>query len=167
MELSVKEVPERLRFNPEALRSYLAAHLPGFQCVQHGLRVKQFSNGQSNPTYLLQPTSGQEYVLRRRPPGKLLPGAHRVSWQLSVRCCFERGGAGTVTHHTLHSPLTQPHRISTALYVFRLTGSTRSYRLCIELTSLSPNHSCIVGTGLWLEPSSMSWNVSRCVSWCQ
>lgn len=86
MELSVKEVPERLKFNPEPLRCYLAAHLPGFQCVQDGLRVKQFSNGQSNPTYLLQPTSGQEFVLRRRPPGKLLPGAHRVSRLPVVEC---------------------------------------------------------------------------------
>lgn len=79
MELNVQEVPERLKFDPEPLCRYLSAQLPGFQCVQDGLRVKQFSNGQSNPTYLLLTTSGQEYVLRRRPPGKLLPGAHRVS----------------------------------------------------------------------------------------
>ena len=34
--------------------------------------------GESNPTYHLRSSRGQEYVLRRRPPGKLLPGAHRV-----------------------------------------------------------------------------------------
>ena len=83
MESNVKEVPERLKFDPETLRRYLAAILPGFQCEQGALRVRQFSHGQSNPTYHLLTSSGQEYVLRRRPPGKLLPGAHRVSWSRS------------------------------------------------------------------------------------
>ena len=41
------------------------------------LEVSQFKGGQSNPTYLLR--AGREgYVLRRKPPGKLLPSAHAV-----------------------------------------------------------------------------------------
>lgn len=35
--------------------------------------------GQSNPTFLLQ-TSSDSYVLRKKPPGMLLPGAHKVTW---------------------------------------------------------------------------------------
>ena len=77
MELNLKEVPERLRFDEEGLRRYLERRLPGFHCQPGQLAVRQFSHGESNPTYHLS-TGPQEFVLRRRPPGKLLPGAHRV-----------------------------------------------------------------------------------------
>ena len=40
----------------------------------HGLTIQQFRGGQSNPTYLLS-TVGGRYVLRRKPPGALLPSA--------------------------------------------------------------------------------------------
>ena len=83
--LNVKEVPERLRFDLESLRRYLASELPGFECAQGTLRVRQFGHGQSNPTYHLATSSGQEYALRRRPPGKLLPGAHRVSQPVTAQ----------------------------------------------------------------------------------
>ena len=78
MEPDLKGVPDRLSIDAESLRGYLQAHLSGFSCAVGGLRVKQFAHGESNPTYHLLTSSGQEYVLRRRPPGKLLPGAHRV-----------------------------------------------------------------------------------------
>ena len=39
--------------------------------------MKQFRGGQSNPTYMLE-TPARKYVLRRKPPGKLLPSAHAV-----------------------------------------------------------------------------------------
>ena len=79
MSLNVEDVPERLKFDVESLRRYLAAELPGFECAQGRLQARQFAHGQSNPTYHLATSAGQEYVLRRRPPGQLLPGAHRVS----------------------------------------------------------------------------------------
>ena len=47
------------------------------------LEVAQFKGGQSNPTYLL--TAGdQQFVLRRKPPGKLLPSAHAVDREYRV-----------------------------------------------------------------------------------
>ncbi len=47
------------------------------------LEVSQFKGGQSNPTYLL--TAGtQSFVLRRKPPGKLLPSAHAVDREYRV-----------------------------------------------------------------------------------
>ncbi len=52
----------------------MAANVPGFEGP---LSVEQFKGGQSNPTYKLT-TLGRAYVLRRKPPGKLLPGAHAV-----------------------------------------------------------------------------------------
>lgn len=41
------------------------------------LSVEQFRGGQSNPTYKLT-TPRKNYVLRRKPPGKLVKGAHAV-----------------------------------------------------------------------------------------
>jgi aminoglycoside phosphotransferase (APT) family kinase protein len=47
------------------------------------LEVAQFKGGQSNPTYLLC-AGDQRYVLRRKPPGKLLPSAHAVDREYRV-----------------------------------------------------------------------------------
>ena len=41
------------------------------------IQVKQFEHGQSNPTYLVT-YLGEKYVLRKKTPGKLLPGAHAI-----------------------------------------------------------------------------------------
>src|SRR6266404_7375993 len=75
-----KEVAEPLRFDAAALARYLAAHAPGFAGP---LTVRQFKGGQSNPTYLLE-TPQRAYVLRRKPPGKLLPSAHAVDREFRV-----------------------------------------------------------------------------------
>jgi len=69
-----KEVAEPLRFDAARLAAYLTAHVRGFAGP---LTVSQFKGGQSNPTYLLT-TPARRYVLRRKPPGKLLPSAHAV-----------------------------------------------------------------------------------------
>jgi aminoglycoside phosphotransferase (APT) family kinase protein len=62
------------------LEEYMRSHVEGF----HGpLTVKQFRGGQSNPTYLLESPSGR-YVLRRKPPGKLLRSAHAVDREFRV-----------------------------------------------------------------------------------
>lgn len=47
------------------------------------LRVRQFTGGQSNPTYRLE-TPGRHYVLRRKPPGRLLQGAHAVDREARI-----------------------------------------------------------------------------------
>ena len=74
------EVSPALTFDVTRLEDYLFANLPGFAAP---LRVKQFRGGQSNPTYLLA-TDLQKYVLRRKPPGKLLPSAHAVDREYKV-----------------------------------------------------------------------------------
>jgi aminoglycoside phosphotransferase (APT) family kinase protein len=55
-----------------ALDAWLRAHVDGYAGP---LTVRQFKGGQSNPTYELS-TPGRAYVLRRKPPGTLLPSAH-------------------------------------------------------------------------------------------
>ncbi len=67
-------VLERHRFDEAALARYLRDHLPGFDGP---VQVRQFQGGQSNPTFHLA-TSAGDYVLRKKPPGKLLPSAHAV-----------------------------------------------------------------------------------------
>jgi len=67
-------------FDEDRLADYMAAHIEGFAGP---LEVRQFKGGQSNPTYLIKAPSGA-YVLRRRPPGKLLPSAHAVDREFRV-----------------------------------------------------------------------------------
>src|SRR5262245_40406458 len=75
-----KEVASALAIDAARLEAYLAARLPDFRGP---LRVRQFKGGQSNPTYLVE-TPARRYVLRRKPPGKLLPSAHAVDREFKV-----------------------------------------------------------------------------------
>jgi len=72
-------VQERLRFDAERLARYLQGRIPAFA----RLEVQQFKGGQSNPTYLVA-TDSARYVLRRKPPGKLLPSAHAVEREYRI-----------------------------------------------------------------------------------
>jgi aminoglycoside phosphotransferase (APT) family kinase protein len=75
-----KETSSALRLDTTQLERYLAAQIAGFA---GSLVIKQFKGGQSNPTYLLE-TPAHRYVLRRKPPGKLLPSAHAVDREYRV-----------------------------------------------------------------------------------
>src|SRR5918995_266828 len=75
-----KEVAGPLRFDPAQLEAYLSREVRGFAGP---LKVQQFKGGQSNPTYMLE-TPSRKYVLRRKPPGKLLPSAHAVDREFRV-----------------------------------------------------------------------------------
>ncbi len=75
-----KEAAPALRLDGARLQDYLGKHIEGFAGP---LTVKQFKGGQSNPTYLLE-TPARCYVLRRKPPGKLLPSAHAVGREYRV-----------------------------------------------------------------------------------
>ena len=75
-----KEVAESHRFDEAALAAWMEANVEGYAGP---LEVRQFKGGQSNPTYqLVTPT--KKYVLRRKPPGKLLPSAHAVDREYKV-----------------------------------------------------------------------------------
>src|SRR6186713_36370 len=83
-----KDVAAALRIDVASLERYLAANIAGFAGP---LTVRQFKGGQSNPTYLLE-TPDRRYVLRRKPPGKLLPSAHAVDREHRVMTAV--GAAG-------------------------------------------------------------------------
>jgi aminoglycoside phosphotransferase (APT) family kinase protein len=64
----------------QTLAAYLEANVTGFRGP---LTATKFKGGQSNPTYLIEAASGR-YVLRRKPPGKLLASAHAVDREFRV-----------------------------------------------------------------------------------
>ncbi len=74
------EVLEAHRLDEQKLTAYLRQHLPEFDGE---LRVLQFQGGQSNPTYLLE-VGQRRYVLRKKPPGKVLPKAHMVEREYQI-----------------------------------------------------------------------------------
>jgi aminoglycoside phosphotransferase (APT) family kinase protein len=82
------EVREQHRFDVVALELFLRERVPGFAGP---LEVRQFRGGQSNPTYYLA-AGGREYVLRRKPPGKLLPSAHAVDREYRVITALDGSG---------------------------------------------------------------------------
>lgn len=73
-------IPESLQLPDETLAHYLQQHIADFQGP---LISTKFKGGQSNPTYLLKAASGN-YVLRRKPPGKLLASAHAIDREYRV-----------------------------------------------------------------------------------
>jgi aminoglycoside phosphotransferase (APT) family kinase protein len=79
-------VREGHRFDETALADYLAAHIDGFG---GDLIVRQFEGGQSNPTFQLE-AGGRRYVLRKQPPGELLPSAHQVDREYRVMKALEQ-----------------------------------------------------------------------------
>jgi len=82
------EVREAHRFDTARLAAWMEREIAGFSGP---LSVEQFKGGQSNPTYKLT-TPGRSYVLRRKPPGKLLPGAHAVDREYRVIEALGRQG---------------------------------------------------------------------------
>ncbi|HXN56848.1 MAG TPA: phosphotransferase [Myxococcales bacterium] len=68
------------RLDLSRLSRWLAGRLPG---VASAISLRQFSGGQSNPTFLLQ-SGGLRWVLRKRPSGALLPSAHQIDREYRV-----------------------------------------------------------------------------------
>jgi aminoglycoside phosphotransferase (APT) family kinase protein len=75
-----RSVSSRHALDEPALARWLALHLPGYSGP---LTLRQFEGGQSNPTFHLA-AGGSEYVLRKQPPGKLLPSAHAIDREYRV-----------------------------------------------------------------------------------
>ena len=84
----MSELPDNLTpvrpahvFDVARLTDYMKANVEDFSGP---LQVLQFEGGQSNPTFHLTDGKGRQYVLRKKPPGKLLPSAHQVDREFKV-----------------------------------------------------------------------------------
>ena len=69
------------RFDQASLERYLGRHLADFSPP---MQVGQIRGGMSNPTFVLRDAAGRRYVLRKKPPGTLLPSAHAVDREFRV-----------------------------------------------------------------------------------
>ncbi|MGA0594005.1 phosphotransferase [Enterovirga sp. CN4-39] len=98
------------RFDEEALVRYLAGKLPGFS---EGCTVRQFQGGQSNPTFHLATPAGN-YVLRKKPGGKLLPSAHAVDREYRIMKALAATGVPVPRVRLLCE---EPEIIGTIFYV--------------------------------------------------
>jgi len=76
----LRPIPSRHSFDTARLTAWMQGRIAGFSGP---IDVQQFAGGQSNPTFLVQSPSCR-YVLRRKPPGKLLPSAHAVEREFRV-----------------------------------------------------------------------------------
>jgi aminoglycoside phosphotransferase (APT) family kinase protein len=121
--IGTKPVEERHRFEPAALERLLGEKVSS---------VEQFKGGQSNPTYKIN----GRYVLRRKPPGKLLPSAHAVEREYRVIKALHAAGFPVPRPHLLCE---DESVIGTAFYVMdyvegrvlwdqSLPGMTKSQR---------------------------------------
>ena len=75
-----KEVAEHLTIEVSKLQPWIDEFVPGAGKINS---IEQFKGGQSNPTYKII-TDSKDLVLRRKPPGKLLPSAHAVDREYKV-----------------------------------------------------------------------------------
>jgi aminoglycoside phosphotransferase (APT) family kinase protein len=78
--IGTRPVAPQHAFDEASLARWLREHVDGFA---GDLKVEQFKGGQSNPTFMLT-TGGRRYVMRRKPPGVLLPSAHAVDREFRV-----------------------------------------------------------------------------------
>jgi len=75
-----KAVDQKLKFDEQGLHDWFSKNLCEFGSIE---KIEQFKGGQSNPTYKIT-TTNKKFVLRRKPPGKLLPSAHAVDREYKV-----------------------------------------------------------------------------------
>ncbi len=94
-----KDVAESHQFDKARLADWMSDHIEDYSGP---LTVRQFKGGQSNPTYqLITPT--HSYVMRRKPPGILLPSAHAVDREYRVISAL----------HPLGFPVARPYGLCT------------------------------------------------------
>jgi aminoglycoside phosphotransferase (APT) family kinase protein len=128
--IGTKPVEDRHRIDVAALETRLHLKITA---------VEQFKGGQSNPTYRLTLADGRRVVLRRKPPGKLLPSAHAVDREYRVIEALHRADFPVARPHLLCE---DESVIGTAFYVMdcvegrvlwdqSLPGMTRAERAAI------------------------------------
>jgi len=101
------------RLDEGALTRWMQEYVEGFEGP---LAIEQFKGGQSNPTYKLI-TPAQVYVLRRKPPGAILPGAHDV--EREARILSALGTAGYPVAR-VHAVCADPNVLGSPFFVMQM-----------------------------------------------
>ncbi|RYP90884.1 hypothetical protein DL770_003022 [Monosporascus sp. CRB-9-2] len=112
--------PVRHPIDVKALERYISEHVPE---IEVPLDVKQFGFGQSNPTYqLTSSATGRRYVLRKKPPGKLLSkAAHKVEREHRVIAALHAGRTGVPVPRP-YCLCEDPAVLGTPFYVMEYVG---------------------------------------------
>ena len=106
----LRGTPAQHAFDTVRLAAWMQANIEGFSGP---IELRQFAGGQSNPTFLVQ-SADHRYVLRRKPPGKLLPSAHAVDREYRVIKALENTEVPVARAYALCEDSTV---IGTAFYV--------------------------------------------------
>lgn len=85
---AVTDVRAAHALDEDRLAGFLKDALPA---AGGNMRLSQFAYGQSNPTYIVA-FDDAEYVLRKQPPGELLPSAHQVDREFRVQKALHGAG---------------------------------------------------------------------------
>jgi aminoglycoside phosphotransferase (APT) family kinase protein len=109
--IGTKPVEQKLAFEITGLEHFLQNHVSGLKAP---LQIEQFRGGQSNPTYRITAADGRRLVLRRKPPGALLPSAHAVDREYTVLRALHSIGFPVARPYVLCEDSTV---IGTAFYV--------------------------------------------------
>ena len=81
------EVRKNHKFNLSSLNKWFDNHLENYENI---IDIKQFVGGQSNPTFVLFFENKEKLILRKKPPGKLLPSAHAIEREYKVQKALEK-----------------------------------------------------------------------------
>ncbi|KAI4311142.1 hypothetical protein MLD38_036061 [Melastoma candidum] len=103
----------------DALLRYASPLVPGFPASSSSFSLSQFGHGQSNPTYLMKVGIGggvmKKYVLKKKPPAKLLESAHAVEREFQVLQAL--GGHTNVPVPGVYCMCNDTSVIGTAFYI--------------------------------------------------
>uniref|UniRef100_A0A672S4D5 Acyl-CoA dehydrogenase family member 11 n=1 Tax=Sinocyclocheilus grahami TaxID=75366 RepID=A0A672S4D5_SINGR len=112
MDRQITAVRPEHRFDANNLKRYLSGKLDSIS-GNSTLTLQQYRAGQSNPTFYIE-TADKRYVLRKKPPGELLPGAHKIEREYAVQKALYSVGF-PVPHSVLYC--TDTHVIGTEFYI--------------------------------------------------
>ncbi|KAL0481256.1 acyl-CoA dehydrogenase [Acrasis kona] len=122
--MNMDDLPQEQRIDIQAVSRYIADNVQDFNGPVVGLRP--FVNSQSNPTFYLQASDGQEYVLRKKP--------HMSNLQ--------KNNTAIPNDHQLSHPIEREYRIMKTLAQHTNIPVPRVYCLCLD--------SSIIGTPFYL-----------------
>ena len=108
--IGTMDVLEKHKFDFIALEKFMSENVSDFEGP---IKVEEFKGGQSNPTYKVT-DKNRSYVLRRKPPGKLLKSAHAVDREYRVITALNQTDVPVPTSYALCE---DENIIGTAFYI--------------------------------------------------
>ena len=119
---AIVPVRDEHRFDEAALGRYMTANVEG---CRGPFEIGQCMGGMSNPTFVVSDAGGKRYVLRKKPPGDLLPSAHAVDREFRVIRALAATASRPALLHVLGPEERDPDLLGTVELVDAETGQRR------------------------------------------